>query len=196
MPKNKTDNFLKAIKNYARRQKSQMQGEVKQLKAERLREAEERAKRDSQRLVKEKMNESRSRFTAQLAAATQDGRRRLFLERKEMTEGIFKLAAEKLTEYAATEGYSQRLKQDAAGIAALFEGKSFVLYVSERDFDSYPELCSAFGDRCLLKADKTIKIGGVRGYCESMGIIADETLDSKLEQQRGWFAENAALSVL
>ena len=27
-------------------------------------------------------------------------------------------------------------------------------------------------------------------------IIADETLDSKLEEQRGWFVENASLSVL
>jgi len=29
-----------------------------------------------------------------------------------------------------------------------------------------------------------------------MGIIADETFDAKLEAQREWFIENAALSVL
>ena len=44
MPKNKTDNFLKAIKKYAGAQKKAMEGEVKQLKSERLKEAEEKAK--------------------------------------------------------------------------------------------------------------------------------------------------------
>ena len=36
MPKDKTDNFLQAIKKHAKTQKSAMQGEVKQLKNERL----------------------------------------------------------------------------------------------------------------------------------------------------------------
>ena len=40
MPKDKTDNFLKAIKKYAKEQKTAMHGEVKQLKTERLKEAE------------------------------------------------------------------------------------------------------------------------------------------------------------
>ena len=39
MPKDKTDNFLKAIKKYAKEQKTAMHGEVKQLKTERLKEA-------------------------------------------------------------------------------------------------------------------------------------------------------------
>ena len=56
MPKNKTDNFLKAIKKYAKAQKNAMEGEVKQLKTERLAEAEAKAKRDSDRLKKEKLN--------------------------------------------------------------------------------------------------------------------------------------------
>ena len=44
MPKDKTDNFLKAIKKYAKEQKTAMHGEVKQLKTERLKEAEEEAR--------------------------------------------------------------------------------------------------------------------------------------------------------
>ena len=58
------------------------------------------------------------------------------------------------------------------------------------------EIKALFGGIAEVLADKTIKIGGVKGYCKSMGIIADETLDSKLDAQREWFTENAALSVL
>lgn len=41
--KNKTDNFLKAIKKYADEQRSAMQTEVAQLKEEKLKEATEKA---------------------------------------------------------------------------------------------------------------------------------------------------------
>ena len=40
--KNKTDNFLKAIKKYADEQRSAMQTEVAQLKEEKLKEATEK----------------------------------------------------------------------------------------------------------------------------------------------------------
>ena len=78
----------------------------------------------------------------------------------------------------------------------MFDGRDCVLYVNERDLGAAEGIKALFGGSTEVRADKTIKIGGIRGYCASMGIIADETLDSKLEAQREWFVENAALSVL
>ena len=109
MAKNKTDNFLKAIKKYANAQKQAMQGEVKQLKTERLKEAEEKAKHDSDLLVKEKLAEERNRQTAMLAAKTQEGQKQLYIERSAMTEEVFRLAAERLCEYTRTDEYSEKL---------------------------------------------------------------------------------------
>lgn len=196
MPKTKTDNFLKAIKKYAGAQKRAMDGEVKQLKTERLKEAEEKAKRDSERLKKQKLNEAHNRQTAKLASKTQEGQRKLFVERSKMTKEVFCLAAEKLTEYAKTDAYLAKLRDSAAQMAALFEGKDCVLYVNERDLAAAETLKEQFSDGTQIKADKAIQIGGIKGYCESMGIIADDTLDSRLDAQREWFVENAALSVL
>ena len=189
MPENKTDNFLKAIKKYARAQKHAMDGEVKQLKSERLKEAEEKAKRDSEALKKEKLTETHNRQTAKLASKTQDGPRKLFVERSALT-------AEKLSDYTKTDAYYSKLKNSAKEIAELFEGKDCVLYVNERDLGAAEELKAEFSGDTEVKADKTIKIGGVKGYCKALGIIADETLDTKLEAQREWFVENATLSVL
>ena len=196
MPKNKTDNFLKAIRRYAKQQKSVMKGEVKQLKTERLKEAEEKAKRDSQRLIKDKLQETRTRQTAILAKKTQDGQRKLFIARSAMVEEVFKKAADKLVEYAKSDAYTSKLTDSAKAIADVFDGRDCVLYVNERDLGAAEGIKALFGGSTEVRADKTIKIGGIRGYCASMGIIADETLDSKLEEQRGWFVENAALSVL
>lgn len=196
MPKNKTDNFLRAIKKYAKAQSTLLQTEVKQLKSERLKEAEEKAQRDSERLIKEKLHEKRNQQMAILAKKTQEGQRQLFIERAAMTENIFKHAAEKLTEYTASDAYARKLRQSAQEIAALFDGKDCVLYVNERDFSAAGKLKSLFDGNVDIETDKTIKIGGIKGYCADMGIIADNTLDSKLESQREWFIENATLSVL
>ena len=62
--KNKTDNFLKAIKKYADEQRSAMQTEVAQLKEEKLKEATEKGRHDSEKYIKDKLEESRNRQTA------------------------------------------------------------------------------------------------------------------------------------
>lgn len=196
MPNNKTDNFLRAIKRYANAQKRALAGEVEQLKNERLKEAEAIAKRDSERMKKEKLAETRNRVTAKRAKITQEGQRKLFLERSQMTAEIFNLAAEKLGDYIKTAEYREKLKESAKAIAEVFDGCDCVLYLNERDLQSAGELKSFFSGNVEAEADKTIKIGGIKGYCACKGIIADETLDTKLEAQREWFVENAALSVL
>lgn len=196
MPKNKTDNFLKAIKKYAGAQKKAMEGEVKQLKSERLKEAEEKAKRDSEALKKQKLNEFHNSQTAKLATKTQEGQKQLYIARAQMTEEVFKLASDKLKAYAQTAEYRAKLNDSAKAVAELFGGKDCIIYVNERDIAEAEQFKSLFSAGSEVKADKTIQIGGVKAYCESMGIIADETLDSKLDLQREWFVENAELSVL
>ena len=196
MPKNKTDNFLKAIKKYAGAQKKAMEGEVKQLKSERLKEAEEKAKRDSEALKKQKLNEVHNSQTAKLATKTQEGQKQLYIARAQMTEEVFKLASDKLKAYAQTAEYRAKLNDSAKAVAELFGGKDCIIYVNERDIAETEQFKSLFSAGSEVKADKTIQIGGVKAYCESMGIIADETLDSKLDLQREWFVENAELSVL
>ena len=48
---------------------------------------------------------------------------------------------------------------------------------------------------CTFETDPTIRIGGLRAYNSEMGVMADETLDAMLEEQRGWFEENSGLTV-
>ena len=196
MPENKTDNFLKAIKKYAKAQKKSMRYEVNQLKTERLKEADEKGKKDKDALIREKLTEKHNSMTAQLAKKTQDGQKKLYIERSAMTDEVFKLAAEKLIAFTQSDKYEPMLFDGAKAVAELFGENDCVVYVKESDMSYGDKIKSFFGGNAEVAADETIKIGGVKGFCKSMGIIADETLDSKLEEQRGWFVENAELSVL
>lgn len=192
----KTDNFLKAILKYADDQRNSMRSEVEQKKEQKIKETEQKAKFDSEKLIKDRLEEKKNEQTGILAKKTQDGQKKLFLERVRMTDEIFKKAYEKLVEYTSTPDYSEKLTESAKKIAALFGNESCELYVNQKDMAHADAIKALFGGNAEVKADKSIKIGGIKGYCENMNIVADETLDSKLNDQREWFIENSNLSVL
>lgn len=196
MAADKTDNFLKAIKKYAKAQKNAIQGTVKLQKSKRLKEAEETAKRDSEQLIRDNLHDIHKRLSAELAQQTQEGQKKLFIERAKMTDEVFKLASDKLLAFSQSDDYRGKLLENAKAISELFDGSSCVLYIKENDMCFSDEIKEMFSQDSEIKPDKKIKIGGIKGYCKSMGIIADETLDSKLDSQREWFLENATLSVM
>ena len=192
----KTDNFLKAIKKYADEQRNAMRTEVEQLKEEKIKEAEKKAKYDSEKLIKDKLEAKRNEETSRLAKLTQEGQKKLFLERAEMTDSVFKKAEEKLALYTKTAEYSEKLMESTKNIAALFGSESCTLYLNEKHMSFADKLKTLFVGETEVCTDKTIKIGGLKGYCKALSIVADETLDSKLYAQREWFIENSGLSVL
>ncbi len=192
----KTDNFLNAIKKYADEQRNAMRIEVEQLKEEKLREAEQKAKYDSEKLIKDRLEAKKNEETSKLAKMTQDGQKKLFLKRAEMADNIFKKAEEKLIEYTKTSEYSEKLLQSAKNISALFGTESCILYINERDIAFADKIKALFSGETEVLSDNSVKIGGIKGFCKAMCIVADETLDSKLSAQKDWFIENSGLSVL
>lgn len=192
----KTDNFLKAIQKYADAQRNAMRNEVEQLKEEKIKEAEKQGKYDSEKYIKDKLEEIKHKETSKLAKMMQDSQKELFLERSQMTDNIFKKAEEKLLEYTKTTEYTKNLIHRAKNISSLFGNNSCIIYVNEKDLKNAEKIGSVFSGKFEILSDNSIKIGGIKGYCKSMNIVADETLDSRLYAQRKWFIENSGLSVL
>lgn len=192
----KTDNFLKAIKKHAEKQRQSIQNEVEHIKEEKIREAENKGRLDSERYISDKLEAKKNEETSKVAKLMQDGQKELFLMRSEMTESVFKKAEEKLIGFTQTDEYSRKLIESAKAISEVFGNKDCILSVSEKDLSSADRISALFSGKAEVTSDKSIKIGGIKGYCSELNIIADETLDSKLAAQREWFVENAGLSVL
>lgn len=192
----KTDNFLKAIKKYAEEQRHSIQIEVEHIKEEKLKKANEKGKLDSEKYISDKLEAKKNEETSKVAKLMQEGQKELFLTRCEMTEKVFKKAEEKLIKYTQTDEYAQKLIDSAKAISEIFGNKNCTLSISEKDFGSADRISAVFSGKAEITADKSIKIGGIRGYCFTLNIIADETLDSKLAAQKEWFVKNSNLSVL
>lgn len=192
----KTDNFLKAIKKHAEKQRQSIQIEVEHIKEQKIKDAEKKGKLDSEKYISDKLEAKKNEETSKVAKLMQDGQKELFLMRSEMTESVFKKAEEKLIGFTQTDEYSRKLIDSAKAISEVFGNKDCTLSVSEKDLSSADRISALFSGKAEVTSDKSIKIGGIKGYCSELNIIADETLDSKLAAQREWFVENAGLSVL
>lgn len=193
---NKTNNFLNAIQKYADQQKQDMQNEIEKFKEEEIKKAEKEGLHAAYELIHNEMETQKSIITRDLAKREKQGKDELFVKRSHMMRNIFEKATEKLTEYTSTEAYKTKLFEQVKEIAKIFGNKSCVIYLNEKDLRFSKELQDCFQGETTVEALSEITIGGVKVFCQQDAIIADETLDSKLEDQKQWFIENSALKVM
>jgi len=63
------------------------------------------------------------------------------------------------------------------------------------DYHLAAKLGGYFGKNVRILADEAIKIGGIKVMNQSSGIFLDETLDSRLEDQKPWFYSHSGLTI-
>ena len=191
----KTDNFLKAIEKYAEEQRTKMKSEAEVFKAKELNRAEEEGLKEAYVLIQRKMSEINNKISSEISKAETASKKNIFLRRKEIENDVFAKAEKKLIEYTATDKYAASLVKSAAEISKLLTANDVTLYVKKNDLKYKDKLVKAFGRSCEVAVSEDIKIGGITGLSRSMGLIADETLDTRLSGQHEWFCENSGLKV-
>lgn len=191
----KTDSFLKAIKKHALEKQEAMRNEISDMKATAIKNAEKNAKADSDKLIREKLQEKRNEQRSILAKKSQQAQKELFIKRHKMTEKVFEMAKAKLIEFANTSAYNEKLLNSAKEMSELFGDNSCIIYINEKDMDKADSIKAVFKN-AEITADNSIVIGGIKGFCPAMNIVADETIDTKLYAQKDWFIENSGLKVL
>lgn len=191
----KTDNFLKAIEKYAEEQRTKIQSEAEDFKEKELNKAEEEGLREAYVLIQKKMSDINTQIARELSKAESASRKEIFIKRQEISEKVFEKAKQKLLDYTKTAKYSDMLQKSTKEISSRLNADDVVLLVKEDDMKFEKELKAAFGRNCEVKSSNEIEIGGVMGMSHKMGLLADETLDTKLSEQHEWFYENSGLCV-
>ena len=186
----KSSNFLKVIDKYTKKQKSKITDEIKEHEEAELKKAEAEIIEDTNNMIQKELLAMKNKIAIEISHKELYERKKLSLRRKEMMENIFNSCREKLFAFTKdSEKYSEYLRECAKDIAEVLTRGDTVLYVRSEDM-KYGELIKeAFGSQCRLESDDSILIGGVRGYSEVQGFIADETFDEKLKEQQEWAAE-------
>ena len=192
----KTDNFLKAIEKYAEEQRTKIESEAADFKEKELNKAEEEGLREAYVLIQKEMTDVKTQIAAELSRAENASRKKIFIRRKEIEDEVFELAKEKLLAYAKTDKYVKSVEESAAKIAGKLTADDVVIRISEKDLKLKDQIIRAFGSRkCEIQVSEDIVIGGITGQSRELGLLIDETLDTKLEEQHEWFYANSGLKV-
>ena len=190
----KTNSFLEAIEKYAEEQKIAMRAEIEAFREEQLKHANEEGTAAAFSFIQKKKAEFKTALAKENSLKETAVKRALFEKRNKMAESVFEEAAEKLREFSKSKKYEAYINNSAKSISEYLGGKRSVVYISENDEKFIPQLKKYFGSS-EIAVDSSIKLGGIRCFCEEMSIIADETLDSKFEDRKRIFIETSGFTV-
>ena len=90
---------------------------------------------------------------------------------------------------------SQLMEEIAGELGARCPLEGTVVMVRREDYHLAAKIGGHFGKNVRILADEAIKIGGIKVMNQSSGIFMDETLDSRLEDQKPWFYSNSGLTI-
>ncbi len=186
----KSSNFLNAIDKYAKRQRSKITDEIKEIEKQELQKAEAEIMEDVNNMIQKELVSMKNKIVIEISHKELEERKKVSLRRRSMMKDIFKQCRNKLIDFTLSEEYGEVLKGYASSIGNVLKEADTELFVKESDMKYAEIIRSGFARDCKINIDKDILIGGVRGYSASRGLVADETLDAKLKDQEDWAAEN------
>ena len=193
---NKTDNFLKAINKYSKLERQQIQNDIETVREEELKKAEANGKKMARDFIAKEYSAVKTAVTGQYAVKNLEAQGKVYQKREEITNSVFEKAFKKLKDFTSTPRYKDLLIKSAKEIADIFKENSCVIFISENDNKFAQDIKAQFSGEVTVENDVAIKIGGIKGFCKDLKIVADNTLDSKLNSQKDWFTENSGLKVM
>ena len=190
----KTNSFLKAIEKYAEEQKNAMKAETEAFREEQLRHANEEGTQAAYAFIQKEKAEIKASLAKENSLKETAMKRELFEKRSKMVKNIFKEAEKKLREFTKTKKYETYMNNSAKSVADCVADRPVTVYYCANDEKLLPMIKKYFAN-AEFTADPSIKIGGLKGFCEELSIIADETLDSKFEAQKKEFISSSGFTI-
>ena len=193
--KTKESKFLDAINKYAEQQKAQITQEIEDYKNTKIEQATEQGLQDAYDLIREDISRRKAVIVNDLAKKELALRNELFYERQTLADKVFDEARQKLVAFTKTDDYNRFLGRSLAEIKVKCGTARCDIAIAPTDEDKRGLIADVFPD-ARITADPHILIGGVKANCPELGILMDDTLDSRLEEQRVWFIETCSMKVV
>lgn len=136
--------------------------------------------------------------TKRVAQYELQAHRALLARREELTASVFSAARLRLLEYAGTREYRDGLLDRVQRVKAQrpqLDHSGSVVGLREEDLALAGEIISVLGGGRAEK-DPGIRLGGFTLLVPAAGLFIDETLDSRLREQKPWFLMHCGMKVI
>ena len=191
----KESKFLDAINQYAESQKEQITQEIEDYKNAKIEQATEQGLQDAYELIRSDIAKRKFAIVKDTAKRERSLKIELFSERSRIADEVFSAAEDRLRAFTQSEDYDAFLERSCKAVAQLFNEESFVVSVAPFDEGKIDRL-HALLPHAEIVTDNHIRLGGIKAYCRTKGITADDTIDTRLEEQRDRFIMDSGLKVV
>lgn len=189
--------FLTAIDDYAEKQRKRILAELDQSNRIAVAKAEKETLDNAYEIISQRTADVRMQVSRDNAKRESDAKNELIRKRNAIEAEVFSRAAEKLREYTKTDAYRSALIKTARKASETFGcTDGTVIFLKDSDMALKDDIAAAFGKKCTVCEDDSIKIGGLRFENEESCRAIDATFDSALYSQRDDFARLSGLKVI
>lgn len=190
----KINSFINSIKDTAAEKRAAISAETRDMLNSERAEMEAQAKKAADDYIKAKTVSIKLEAGHRISESTAECRKKVFSRRNEIADKTLSSVAEKLRAFTQSDEYKAFLFESAEKILGSFDGGNITLLIRPEDMKFRSEIEARFLNASVSE-DASIKIGGVKGINSIVTLLIDDTLDSRLEQQKRWFEENSGLYI-
>lgn len=192
----KLSKFLEAINKDAFERRQRIIAETEKFNIDELNKAEEDALNDVVALIEKEDAEIRNELKAEMSQREMESRKKILQFRENTFEKILSDAKAKILNYAQTDEYKKSLLISIKDIINKFNMSNYIIQIKPNDIVAKDQIEYELGAQSEVVYNPDIELGGFLILDSDSQIMIDETLDSKLENQRDWFIRNSDLSIL
>nr|WP_317413306.1 V-type ATP synthase subunit E family protein [uncultured Solibaculum sp.] len=191
----KLSKFIEAINKDAEERRSRILAEVEEYNKAEMEKAEIEALTEAYHLIQDQMAQMRTSIRRELSQKEIALHRETLMQRENITKQVFEEATKRLIEFTQSADYQDFLVKAASNATSVFQEGDVVLSMRPSDMKFANVVTKVFGGRATVQEDESILLGGIRIQCQELGLVIDDTLDTRLGDQKAWFAEHSGLAV-
>ena len=187
--------FTDAIKRMAKEECDAINNETRQIKSQRLDALIQQTRDKYNNYVDYELLRLQADTNRQISILHENEKKELAALRSKLTDKIFDAVLTELSDFTNTTEYKKLMIRSFAEIIEALPDEELEFFVRQEDMILCDEICKALDRKLEIKPADDIKLGGVKAVGKKTESLADDTLDTKLEEQKKLFVEHSGFKI-
>jgi len=187
--------FHEEIERVSSRKIAALQKEISEKKQEELAKLSLEVKHQVELSLGVELKDMRKKYRQDINDILSKNAKILFERRKAISEDIFTEIHKKLVSFVKSNDYETFISHKLETIGSQIPHEDMTFFVCPSDEICRKVIVNQFGKTAKIENDPAITIGGFKVVSDALKLEIDETLDSKLENNKTWFFANSKLFI-
>ncbi len=185
----------KSVMDQAGAEAQKLLDQAKEYKESAMKKAEADVLQELYSRIQDEVAEIHTSATRSVSQKESKERQDLLLRREEITRSVFEQVKRRLLDFTKTPAYNDLMTEIAKELGVRCPMEGTIVMLRREDYHLAAKLGEHFGKTVGSLGEEEIHIGGIKVMNQSSGVFMDETLDSRLEDQKPWFYSHSGLTI-